>query len=182
MKGCIVGRQVYPVAEAQRELEAYPEVWNELNWRTSHPRSPHREVDDIWVRYNALANLKAGVEAFNGPHVSEWYPVAQKLPAIVELSNQVMLDHGYASMGGVLITRVPAGKQVYPHADQGWHATHYEKLCVHLQGDEAQKFCFEDLELATNEGDVFWFDNSFTHWVRNDTARDRVSLIVCVRR
>lgn len=182
MKGCIVGRKVYSVIEAQRELDEHPEIWNEHKWRTSSSCSPHREVDDIWVRYNRLENLAAGVAAFNGPHVSEWYPVAEKLPSIVALSHRAMIDHGYASMGGVLITRVRAGKQVYPHADQGWHATHYEKLCVHLKGNGAQRFCFDDCEIATNEGDVFWFDNSFTHWVRNDTPQDRVSLIVCVRR
>lgn len=178
----VLGSRHYSVAAAQAQLEAHPEVWNQHTWRTEHPNSPHREVDDIWVRYNDLTNFDPDPAVFNGPHDPVWYPVIHKLPAIRELAMRAMVDFGYAVLGGVLITRIPPGKQVYPHSDHGWHARRYEKLCVQIKGDQRQAFHFNDVSLSANDGDVYWFDNSFVHWVTNDSDRERISMIVCVRR
>ena len=39
------------------ELHWSPELWNDFDLRTNHPASPHREMDDIIVRYNARVNF-----------------------------------------------------------------------------------------------------------------------------
>lgn len=89
---------------------------------------------------------------------------------------------GGKELGGVLITKIPAGKQVYPHVDGGWHAEHYEKFAILVQGNPEQEFCFESSALRCREGDSFTFDNHFPHWVTNDSPEDRITLIICIRR
>lgn len=169
----------FDIAPLRAELSAHPEVWNQHRWRTEHPRSPHREVDDIWVRYNTIENLGPH---FNDPHEAVWYPVVEKIPAAKVLAESVLTEVGEKGLGGVLITRVPAGKQVYPHVDQGWHAVSHDKYAVQIAGNADQSFCFEDATLSALPGELYQFNNQAPHWVLNPTTEDRITLIVCVRR
>lgn len=173
-------KAAYDVSELQTQLAAHPEVWDTLRMRTEHPRSPHREASDIWVRYNPIENYTGDVQAFNSEHVAEWYPVCEVLTEAKRLASQISRDYGAEQLGGVLITKVPAGKQIYPHADVGWHARHYSKFALQIQGNDRQRFKFEGEELITRDGDTFWFENSYPHWVTNDSDEDRITMIVCI--
>jgi hypothetical protein len=164
------------------QLAAHPEVWNGHTQRTDGYGTPHRQVDDIWVRYNDWANFKGDRAAFNDAHTSVWYPVIGKIPGAWSLARRVMRRVGGEQLGGVLITRIPPGGEVKPHIDTGWHAGYYEKFAVQIKGDKDQAFCFEDAELRPNPGDLYTFDNSRTHWVRNDSDQERITLIICIRR
>lgn len=168
----------FDVRAVQDELAEFP-LWDQYRWRTEHPQSPHREVSDIWVRYNALENLGPH---FNEIHESVWYPVAAELPNVVELVFDVMRQVEGEHLGGVLITKIPAGKQVYPHVDAGWHALHYEKFAVQIHGNAEQSFCFDDENLSALPGELYTFNNQARHWVVNPSGEDRITLIVCIRR
>lgn len=170
---------IFDVNPLRAQLEANPNLWNQYRWRTENPRSPHREVSDIWVRYNAVENVGPH---FNDPHESVWYPVIHQIPEVLPIIHDVLNKTQAVKLGGVLITRIPPGKQVYPHIDQGWHANYYEKFAVQIQGNDRQAFCFEDEFLSAKPGECYWFDNHYKHWVINDSDEDRVTLIICIRR
>lgn len=170
--------QRFDVTPLVQQLEAHPEVWNQHRWRTEHPRSPHREVDDIWVRYNAIENVGPH---FNDPHEPVWYGVSESIPSARSIAENVASVRRQA-LGGVLITRIPPFKQVYPHVDRGWHAENTDKIGVLVQGNHSQHFCFDDVSLGCEVGDAFEFCNQFPHWVLNPTTEPRVTLIVCLRR
>lgn len=169
------------VSAAVEQIDAHPEVWN-LHRERTQLGTPHSQVSDIWVRYNPWRNFNGDMAAFNGPHESEWYPVADAIPAVRVLVRQVFNYVGGKVLGGVLITKIPPGCEVAPHIDQGWHARHYEKFAVQLQGNDRQAFHFEGFELRPAPGDIYTFDNSKLHWVTNDSDEDRMTLIVCIRR
>lgn len=173
--------RTYPVATLQEQLED-PAVWNRTPFRTALSESPHRETSDIVVRYNPLSNFHGDMRAFNAEHIAEWYPVIDLIPEARRLATQIATDHESRQLGMVLITCIPPGKQVYPHIDVGWHARHYEKFALQVKGDEHQAFHFENEQLITQDGDLFWFDNSKPHWVTNDSDRERITMIVCLRR
>lgn len=174
--------RAFDVSRLQDELTYQPELWNTITHRTAHPQSPHREVSDIWVRYNPIENFHGDMQAFNAEHQSEWYPVAQQLPEVVRIADLLMTELQGQSLGAVLITKIPPGKQVYAHVDQGWHARHFEKFAVTVKGDDNQAFFFENEYLVTHPGDLWWFDNAYPHWVSNNSDEDRITLIVCIRR
>ncbi len=106
----------------------------------------------------------------------------ESLPACRELIDEVVRHCELANLGGVLITKIPPGKQVYPHQDHGWHAEHYEKFAVLLEGNKEQAFCYDDGEYRCGRGEAWTFNNQATHWVKNDSGIDRITLIVCGRR
>jgi hypothetical protein len=163
------------VLQAREELKD-SRGWNLLPLRTRHPKSPHRECDDIWVRY------QKGARREDGSFDCDWYDIADELPAIRNLCDAVTSFAEAHEVGGILITRIPAGKQVYPHADTGWHAERYEKFAVQIAGNHKQAFCFDDGSISPENGDVFTFNNQARHWVTNDSDEDRITLICCIRR
>ena len=163
------------------QIEAAPSIWNRYRVRTEG-YGAHSDVSDIWVRYNAWENYGGDLAAFNAEHESAWYPVVTQIPAVKPLVFDVMRAVEGERLGGVLITRIPAGKMCKPHRDGGWHATYYEKYAVQLASAPGQAFCFEDAQLSAAPGDLYTFDNSKLHWVTNTSEADRMSLIICIRR
>ena len=156
-------------------LQSHPELWDTHKTRTEDPTSPHHGLSDIWARYAAEG------EDPTGPHESVWYPCADLIP-VRQLVYPLMSEFGGTRLGGVLITKIPAGKECKPHTDPGWHARYYEKFAIQIQSAPGQAFCFDGESLETRPGDVFWFDNAFTHWVTNPTPYDRITLIACIQR
>lgn len=165
------GVDVRPMLAA---LQAHPELWDQHPARTENPSSPHHGLSDIWARFAA-----SGVDG-SLAHESVWYPCADSLPIRGLVYPLMSLVHG-DRLGGVLITKIPAGKQCKPHSDQGWHARYYKKFAVQLAADPGQAFHFEGEHLVTKPGDVFSFDNAFTHWVTNPTPHDRITVIACIK-
>lgn len=142
----------------------------------------HTGMSDIWVRYNSWKNYHGDITAFNGEHISVWYPEAHIIPAVFDLVWKVFKHVGGEKLGGVLITKIPPGGRVEPHIDSGWHASYYEKFAVQLLGNDKQAFHFEGYSLSAKPGELYTFDNSKTHWVTNDSDSDRMTLIICIRR
>lgn len=169
----------FDVAPMQAALAAHPELWNQHKGRTGY--GPHSQVSDIWVRYNAFENFERDPSTFNDEHESVWYPAAQVLP-VRTLVFDVMRQVEGERLGGILITRIPPGGQVEPHVDHGWHARYYEKFAIQVMAAPEQRFCFEGESLITKPGDLFWFENSYSHWVTNDSPVERITMICCIRR
>jgi hypothetical protein len=152
-----------------------PQLWNQHTMRTAHPDSPHHGLDDIWIRYGKTHEAMRG-EA----HVSEWYEAADVLGVKTLLRDLMRFVDGDI-LGGVLITRIPAGATCKPHVDDRWHALQYEKYAIQIASAPGQKFCFEGQELETAPGDMFWFNNQHLHWVENQTNYERITMIACIK-
>lgn len=165
------GLHVIPVLNA---LNKHPELWDQRTLRTENEDSPHYGLSDIWARY-AVADGDAYTS-----HQSIWYDDVTKLVPIIALTNEV-LKFFPGEVGGVLITKIKAGKLCRPHIDIGWHAKYYHKIGVSIAANDKQAFCFDQEFLVTKPGDAFWFDNSFTHWVPNISNEDRITAIICIR-
>ena len=166
------GVNVEPMRAA---LAANPQLWNERTLRTAPEDSPHHGLDDIWPRFADPATMQP-----DGSHDSIWYPAADLLP-VRDLVFPIMAAVRGERLGGVLITRIKPGQLCKPHTDPGWHARYYDKFALQIEADPLQAFHFAGHALTTKPGDLFWFDNAYTHWVTNDSPRDRVTLIVCIR-
>lgn len=163
------------VGPMQDALAAHPELWDQNTGRTKPVDSPHHELSDIWVRYADQATMLP-----DGSHDSIWYPCADLMP-VREIVFPLMASVRAERLGGVLITRIKPGQVCKPHTDPGWHARYYDKFAVQIQAAPEQAFHFEGQSLVTKPGDVYWFDNSFTHWVTNDSQTDRITMIVCIK-
>jgi hypothetical protein len=151
--------------------------WNSHTERTV-TYSPHREVSDIYARYGDIstADVRRNDKAFP----MFWY--FRDLQQLLEPACDILMNRvNGVELGGVLITKIPPGGKVYRHRDYGWHASTFSKYLICAKADMQQAFCFDGQELRTDDGAVFWFDNSNEHWVTNDSQRERISIICCIR-
>lgn len=172
----------FHVIPLQVRLNAHPEYFGERPHRAYQAGSPHSQMSDIWVRYNAFENLDPeNPAAFNNEHDSVWYPIYEKLPEIKPILFGLMAIVDGERLGGVLITKVPLGGRIGSHVDSGWHASYYKKFYVPIQNDSGATFEWEDGVIAPELGEAYEFRNDVPHWVENRSERDRIALIVCIK-
>jgi hypothetical protein len=165
----------------QTQLHRQPALWGQHTARTGG-MGPFIGTDDIWVRFRAPEELDRP-EAFAEPFVPVFYPAWFALPALRPIVFALMARLEAVELGGILITRIPAGQQVKPHDDRGrWHPEHYLTKCYIplLSNPFVVSTCAEDI-VVMQPGECWIFDNLKTHSTVNDGTTDRVTLIVSLR-
>lgn len=160
-------------------LQRNADLWDEHPERMAGP-SPHREAQDIWIRYKERKTIVT--EKISEEHFPVWYESYYRLPQlrpiIFGLMNRVNAEH----LGGVLITKIPPGGIIYPHKDAGWHPEFYNaKLYVVLQTNDKVINRVADEQVSMKTGEAWFFNNLIEHDVVNDGSDDRITLIVCLR-
>lgn len=168
------GVNVIPLLHA---LARRPDLWNQQTLRTTHPQSPHTQVDDIWLRFNVLPSPGNEAQVMD-EHESIDYPSYALLPEARALVMAVFAAVAGERLGRVLITRLPPGGHISPHVDGGSHAEYYERHHVVLQSNPDSLFRAGEEAVSMQAGEVWWFDNSQDHEVFNHGADDRIHLII----
>lgn len=172
------GIDVLPLGIA---LQLQPELWNNHNDRKDFDGSAHKCTSDIWVRYNDLKNLDQGYEKYTEEHDSVWHSAYTKLPQLRPIVFGLMARCEATRLGGVLITKIPAGGRVLPHVDSGWHPEKFNlKIYVPIQTNQHVVNIVEDEKVIMSKGDAWYFDNTKTHSVENNGNDDRITLIICM--
>ena len=166
------------VRPLEQSLNLHPELWDQHNERRIFEGSPHAQMTDIWVRFG---DVSQGFENLRMPHDSVWYPCAEFLDGVKDIAFGLMSLVNGERLGGILITKLEAGKEILPHVDKGWHAEYYEKFYVAIKSPKGSKFCFESGDIESEDGDCFLFRNDRLHWVKNDTTEARLTMVVCIK-
>lgn len=171
-------------------IHRQPELWNQDTIRTTHPHTPHAEVDDILLRFNDLEPYKnaakqgeyeAAVSNVLDQHESICFPAWYKLPqAHAVIFDLVRFVEG-ARLGRVIITRLAPGKKITPHVDSGAHADYYERFHVVMQNPPGSIFRAGGEEVMMRAGEIWWFNNKIEHEVVNNSIGDRYVMIVDIR-
>lgn len=176
----------FNVMPLQIALRRQPGLFGKYKDRCTN-ESPHRDSDDIWVRYNDYQNVsKVDVplnsnHPANGPHRPIWYPVYYQLPQLRPLVFDLMTLVEGEELGTILLVKLEPGQQIYPHTDSGWSASYYEKYFIPIQTSAGASFNFPDGAILPELGHVYWFNNSILHSYTNNTHDDVIMLIVTIR-
>ena len=162
-----------------RELEDNIHLFGEFNARKD-ACDIHAQMTDIWVRYGDISGMieSGDYSAIADEHDSIWL---QDLPECKKLCFKVMSLVDGERLGGVLITKLPPGGRILPHVDSGWHAEYYDKYYIPIQNAEGSIVCFDGGSIAPDTGDVWAFDNSYNHWVENNSKEDRIAMVICIK-
>lgn len=178
------------VIPAQIELQTNDDLWNQHTLRTLTPGSPHREVDDIWIRMNDLTKCRQADSdpVFVDHRESINYPAAARLPAIRQLVMNLMALVQGERLGRVLISRMCPGAQIGEHKDIGpdptkWYDTqaYFSRFHVVLQGYPGSLFNCGDEQVCMRTGEVWWFRNDIEHSVINNSSEDRIHIVTDIR-
>jgi hypothetical protein len=169
------GIDVIPVLNA---LAANPHLWNANDLRTTHPLSPHGAVDDIWLWFNSIPDDPTAV--IDDIAVVP-YPAWQSLPQVRPLVFDIMRRVEAVQIGRCLITRMAPGAIIHEHVDQGAPAEYYTRYMLALQCLPGALFESGKEVINFHMGEWWLVDNSAPHSVINNSADDRIVLIVDLR-
>jgi len=169
------GLEVGPLVHA---LHVKAHLWNRNALRREYPGTPHRECDDIWLRFQPEGMSEAEIV---DAHESINYPAMAELPQVRPFIFGLMRQIEGERIGRVLITRLAPGKRIYPHVDGGDHAAYFKRYQVALKSLPGVVFRAGDEQVQMRTGDLWWFDNGQEHEVINNSADDRLALIIDVR-
>jgi hypothetical protein len=173
------GVDVLPILHS---LQRMPDLWNTYPIRTQHPGTPHSEVDDILVRFQALDDYQRTGDASSiiDAHESVWFPASRVLPVRPILFDLMRRVEG-ERLGRVMITRLRPGKRIAAHVDGGEHAAYYDRYHVTLQALPGFVFRCGDEAPFMAAGEVWHFNNAVEHELTNNSADDRITMIVDIR-
>lgn len=167
-------------------VQRQPELWDQDKWRTTYTNTPHADVSDIWLRYS---NIDAVADTNNTEPVVHdtqpvWYPAFQKLPQVRPLVFDLMRRVEAYELGRVLITKLPPGGRILAHSDAvGAYTDQMDGGRYHLilQGLPGSLFKADDETVNMRTGEVWWFNHRAVHEVINNSADDRIHLLIDTR-
>lgn len=82
-------------------------------------------------------------------------------------------------LGRVLVTRLAPGRTIAVHADiRGTYAARYARYHAVLQGLPGSLFRAGPETVCMQTGEVWWFDGAAEHEVVNNSADDRIHLVI----
>lgn len=171
-------------------LNAQPELWNQNTLRTKTEGTPHREIDDIWLRMNNIDKCLQAKETgeFVDHRESINYPALEKLPQARSLIMALMASVQGERLGRCFISRMAPGKRILPHTDIGPDLTkhydneaYYSRFHIVLKGLPGSLFRAGDEEVCMRTGEVWWFDGTQEHEVINNSVDDRIHVVCDVR-
>lgn len=183
------GVDVGPLAHA---LQRKPYLWGADTIRTTFPNSPHEQVDDVLLRFEAMDPKVLSAAGFGdarairkleaAPRV--WREAWGELPEAKPLITALLLRVGAYELARVMITRLKPGAVILPHADtEGTYANLPDIARYHmvLQGLPGSLFhCgHETVNMLT--GEVWWFDAHQVHSVQNNSTDDRIHMLIDAR-
>lgn len=182
-------RRVATNIDVDRLVLAYrrrAELWKEDTYLRDYAQGPFGEVESIILRFpprsvheteEALAAHMANFDQ----HENVDQPVYKVLHEARSIVMSLMAHVGGERLGRVMINKIVPGGRIFPHADTPVHAEYWDRFHVVLESEPGVLFRCGDERIYMPKGTVWWFDNSKEHEVINNSAADRVHMIVDVR-
>lgn len=170
-------------------IRRHSELWHEDTYLRDFPQGPFGEVDTIMLRFPVKRVVEMqealAVESNEHPTIDQHecidYPAYKVLHEARPLVMNLMHYVGGERLGRVMINRIVAGGRIFPHADTPVHAEYWTRHHICLWGLPGAVIRCGDESLQFHTGEVFWFNNSLEHDVVNNSAEERISMVVDIR-
>jgi quercetin dioxygenase-like cupin family protein len=167
---CLIDLPVQPLIDV---IAKHPDWWNDITIRQDFTGSAHRDTQCIFLR---------GPDDFLSFFVvgARDYPLMEECVNEVEQAVVPLIDAtDCEELGRILIVKLPAGKSLIPHRDEGDYAAHYSRFHIVLTtNDSCVMTVGEEQHARMRAGDAFWFNHRVNHSFVNHGDTDRIHLIV----
>jgi hypothetical protein len=158
-----------------------------------YPQGPFGEVESIMLRFpqkvvfdgpdaeQKLDLYKTNMLPGFDQHESMDYPAYKALPEARGLIMWLMNRVGGERLGRCMINKIKPGGRIFPHADTPVHAEYYSRFHIVLESSPGVDFRAGDEHVHMQVGEVWWFNNKLEHEVVNNSADDRIHLVIDIR-
>lgn len=173
------------------------DLWDQDTFLRHYPQGPFEDVQTIFLRFpervvfddedpaeqeRKIALYKENMLPGFDQHESIDYPNYALFPEARSLVQALMARVNGVRLGRVMINKVRPGGRIYPHADSPEHANYWNnRLHIVLQSLPGNDFQCEDEHVHMRAGEAWWFDHRLMHQVVNNSADDRIHLLVDIR-
>ncbi len=153
-------------------------LWHQVCARQATAGSPHADTQTIFLRWSDNLSIES---AFTDLEAID-YPALNAIPEARQLLAIAAKAAGAEVIGRMIIVSLKPGGKISPHADEGPYADFYERFHCVLQSDHGNRFMvggktvYETCEMRP--GDLWWFNHKRTHWVENNSNRERIHMIM----
>lgn len=179
----VSGMDILPLLLA---IKRRPELWKEDTYLRDYPQGPFKQIESIMLRFPAKSVHETEQELAD--HLSQYdqhenidYPAYARLPEARSLVMGLMARVDGERLGRVMINKIAPGGVIYPHVDTKSHTDYYSRFHIVLQSQSGVLFRAGDEQIYMPTGSIWWFDNSQEHEVINNSADDRIHMIVDIR-
>lgn len=177
------GIDVMPLLVA---IKRRPDLWKEDTYLRDYPQGPFGDTETIMLRFPMKSvhqteeALKEHLANFD-QHENVDYPAYKLLTEARPLVMNLMAYVGGERLGRVMINKLRAGGRIFPHPDTEAHADYYSRFHFVLQSQPGVLFRTGDEAVHMHTGEVWWFNNKEVHEVINNSADDRIHMVVDIR-
>lgn len=171
-------------------LKTKPHLWDQNTLRTATEGTPHKEVNDIWLRMNDLSKcIQSDPEnKFVDHRESINYPAMAELPQARNMIMSLMTTVGGERLGRCFISKMKPGTSIGRHSDIGDDLSvhydneqYYHRYHIVLQGGAGSMFMCGEEQVNMRTGEVWWFDGSEEHEVVNNSTDDRIHIVCDIK-
>jgi hypothetical protein len=171
------GVNVLPLA---CEILRQGQLWREDTYLRDYPQGPFRDVETIFLRFPP-ASVSELERSTRDQHECVWMDGAIHLPAARPLIFALMQQVAGERLGRVMLNKIRPGGRIYPHADTPAHVKYYSRFHYVVMSSPGVSFRCDDETAPMQAGDLWWFNNALEHEVVNNSAQERIHLIIDIR-
>lgn len=181
------GLDVNPLVLA---IKRRPELWKEDTFLRLYPQGPFGEIETIMFRFQKIVegltdeeialykqNKLAGHDQYEAIDYPAYGILHEARPLIMGLMARVQGER----LGRVFINKVIPGGRIFLHRDTDEQTRYYTRFHIVLEGLPGAILRAGDEQINMTTGDCFWFDNKQEHEVLNNSAGDRLSMVVDIK-
>jgi hypothetical protein len=181
------GLNVTPLLNA---LYRKQHLWKADDFLRKFPQGPFGETDTVYLRFQdhvrvendeELALYQQNKLAGHDLHECPWRPEINELPEARSHIMALMQSMGATRLGRCMINRIVPGGRIFPHADSRWHAEYWDRYHLVIQSEPGNVFRCGDEQVWMRPGELWWFQNAVEHEVTNNSAEDRIHLVMDLR-
>lgn len=171
-----------------------PDLWAADDYLRKFLQGPFGEVESIILRFPSItvyeaadaAEAQARADAPKADPAYDQHECIDRdeyriLPEARALVMNLMARVAGERLGRVMINKIKPGGRIFPHADTPAHAEYYSRFHVVLDSSPGVQFRCDDEQVYMAPGECWWFRNDLVHEVTNNSATDRIHMIVDIR-
>lgn len=162
------------------QIMRQPELWKEDTYLRDYPQGPFSDVETIFLRFPP-ASVTELERSQKDQHENVWMDGAIHLPAARQIIFSLMNTVEGERLGRCMINKIRPGGRIYAHADTPVHADYWERFHVVIKSGPGCNFRCGDETINMQTGEVWWFENAIEHEVTNNSAEERLHLIIDIR-
>ena len=170
-------------------IKRRPELWSKDTFLRDYNQGvPFGCVQTIFLRWPVIQDgskmtdkqkraYMRGQEQHESIDRDDYKALSEARQLVMNLMHYV----GGERLGRVMINSIAPGGAITPHADTPAHADYYTRFHIVLQSSPGVIFRCGNEQVYMGVGEVWWFNNKLEHEVINNSADDRIHMIVDVR-